>query len=535
MTSIAATVLVAALLGEEQDAKAPPSPAEACAALARLALPQASVASARIVSGDFLPPAGLAPWLAGDPALYKTLPGFCRVALVAAPSAGSAIEIEVWMPAEGWNGRFRGQGNGGFAGEIHYRAMATAVRQGYATAGTNTGHSGVATDASWALGHPEKVADFGYRAIHAMTEHAKSAIRGFYGRDARRAYFVGCSNGGRQALMEVQRFPADYDGVLAGAPANNWSRMLAKGLADAQATTGDAYIPPSKIPALARAVAAACDAADGLTDDILGDPPSCRFDPASLSCRGADSESCLTAPQVAALRAVYEGPRDSKAVRIFPGIVPGAETGPGGWGLWVTGPAQGKSLTFAFQSGYFANMVYEKADWDYRTANVEQALAASQEKTRHLLDATDPDLSAFKARGGKLVVYHGWNDAAISAWNTLDYHQSVVARMGRQETEAFVRLYMVPGMQHCDGGTGPDSFGQHGNGPPDDPRRNVLLALEKWVEEGKAPSALLGTRNDDGDPARGTRLRRPLCPHPEVARYKGKGDPTDAASFACAP
>ncbi len=537
MSSVLATTTIAALLGAGLQEPAPPSRADSCRRLGRLAVPQTKVAFAGIVSGDFTPPADQSPWLGGDPSLYKTVPRFCRVALLATPSADSAVLIEVWMPAEGWNGKFRGQGNGGFAGEINFRAMASAVRQGYATAGTNTGHSGKVTDASWALGHPEKVTDFGYRAIHVMTELAKSTIRAFYGREARRSYFASCSNGGRQALMEVQRFPADYDGVVAGAPANNWTRLLSKVLADSQATTVDpaSYIPPSKLPAIAKAVDAACDAKDGVTDGVIGDPPACRFDPAILSCREGDSEACLTAPQVAALRALYEGPRDAEGLRIFPGHVPGAETGDGGWGLWITGPAPGKSLSFAFQSGYFSNIVYERADWDYRTASVPQALTAAREKTAHALDATDPDLSAFKARGGKLVLYHGWNDAAISAWNTIDYYDSVVSRLGRQETEAFVRLYMIPGMKHCDGGAGPSSFGQDGAGPRDDPRRNVLLALERWVEAGTPPSGLLATQYRDGDPARGAQATRPLCPHPQVAKYTGQGDPTDAASFTCAP
>jgi feruloyl esterase len=337
--------------------------------------------------------------------------------------------------------------------------------------------------------------------------------------------------------MEVQRFPGDYDGVVAGAPANNWTHMLAKAIADAQATTLDpaSYIPTRKLPAIAKAVNGACDTRDGLADGIVDDPASCRFDPSSILCKEGDTDACLTAPQAKALRALYEGPRDSKGGRIFPGYLPGAEEGEGGWGPWITGQAPGKSLIFAFGIGYFSNMVFEKADWDYRAADVPQLLAVAEEKTARALDATAPDLGAFKERGGKLILFHGWNDPAISALNTIDYYDSVVSRLGRGDTGAFVRLYMVPGMQHCSGGPGPDALGQDGNGPRDDPRRNVLLALEQWVEEGTAPGALVASKRKGDDPAQPAEATRLVCPHPQVAKYSGKGGPSDAASFACAP
>ncbi len=509
---------------------------DSCGGLAQLALESAKVVSATAVAaGAFTPPAGLSPWMSGDPSFYKTLPAFCRVVVKATPSADSDIAIEVWLPAAGWNGRYRGQGNGGFAGEIDFRSLATAVSRGYATAGTNTGHAGGGTDASWALGHPEKVTDFGYRAIHEMTQVAKATIRAFYGKPQQHSYFASCSNGGRQALMEAQRFPEDYDGIVAGAPANAWTRLLTKAIADAQATTLDpaSYIPAAKLPAIAKAVNGACDAQDGVADGVLNDPRRCRFDPATLQCKDGDAASCLTAAQVAALGKLYAGPHDSSGRVIFPGYVPGAEEGQGGWGLWITGPAPGKSLLFAFGVGYFSNMVYEKADWDYRGANLEQALKAAQEKTGQKLDATDPNLAPFAARGGKLILYHGWNDPAISALNTIDYYDSVVARLGRQATEAFTRLYLAPGMQHCAGGPGPSFFGQFGAAQASGPEGNAPLALEQWVEAGKAPSALIAAKYVDDDPAKSVQSTRPLCPYPQVAAYQGQGDPNAAASFVC--
>jgi feruloyl esterase len=516
----------------------PASPGtDACLGLARIELPEAKIVSAGTVpAGAFTPPPNVTPWVVGDPSFYKTLAAFCRVVVRATPSADSDIQIEVWMPVEGWNGRFQGQGNGGFAGEIGFRSMGAALGRGYATAGTDTGHSGGATDASWALGHPERVTDFGYRAIHAMTQVAKTAIKAYYGRSPQRSYFGSCSNGGRQALMEAQRFPEDYDGILAGAPANAWTHLLTKAVADAQATTLDpaSYIPSGKLPAIAKAVNAACDSRDGVTDGVVNDPRQCRFDPAALLCKDRDSDACLTAPQVTALQKLYQGPHDSSGREIFPGYLPGAEEGDGGWGPWITGPAPGKSLLFAFGTGYFANMVYERADWDYRTANIEQALSAAEAKTAPKLDATDANLTAFKARGGRLILYHGWNDPAISALSTIGYYDSVVGRLGRQDTDAFVRLYMVPGMQHCGDGPGPSSFGQSGAAPPYEPRRNVLTALEQWVETGAAPSAIVATKYANDDSAKGVQTTRPLCPYPQIAKYKGQGDPNEAASFECA-
>jgi hypothetical protein len=515
------------------------SGAQTCEGLAQLPFVGAKILSAQTVAaGTFTPPPDTAPWMVGDPAFYKALPAFCRVVVEATPSADSSIKIEVWMPANGqsgggWNGKLQGQGNGGFAGEIGYGQLGASVFQGYAGVGTDTGHAGGATDASWALGHPEKVTDFGYRGIHEMTRVAKEVVKAFYGKDPQHSYFAGCSNGGRQALMEAQRFPEDYDGILAGAPANFWTHLLTKALADAQATTLDPanYIPSSKLPSIASAVNAACDAQDGVADGIVNDPRKCHFDPATILCKEGDSEKCLTAAQVTALKRLYEGPNDAQGQKIFPGYLPGAEEGPGGWGTWITGTAPGKSLMFVFGGGYFSNMVYAKADWNYRDANIDEALKAADEKTAQSLNATEANLVAFKTHGGKLILYHGWNDPAISALNTINYYKDVTDRMRGQEPEAFVRLYMVPGMQHCGGGPGPDSFGMSRGAK--DAQHNVALALEQWVEKGITPNVIVATKNEGADLSKGAKMTRPLCPYPQIAKYKGKGDTNDAANFAC--
>jgi hypothetical protein len=507
-----------------------------CEQLAQLALPNTKITSAQTVAaGAFAPPANMAPWLAGDPSFYKRLPAFCRVIAEDKPASDSDIKIEVWMPSSDWNGKFRGQGNGGFAGEIDYRVLALAVLQGYASAATDTGHAANGSDASWALGHPEKIIDFAYRAIHEMTIVGKATVKAFYGDAPQHSYFANCSNGGRQALMEAQRYPEDYDGILAGAPANYWTHLLSSALYDAQTTTSDpaSYIPMSKIPTIAKAVNAACDAKDGVTDGILNDPRQCHFDPATLLCKTADSNECLTQPQVTTLKKLYQGAHDSKGQQIFPGFVPGGEEGQGGWGLWITGPAPGKGLLFAFDGGFFSDMVYGQADWDYKKANLDEAVAAADKKFSGVLNAVETNMKPFASRGGKLIIYHGWNDSGISPLNTINYYESVQNKVGKQEADSFLRLYMVPGMQHCGGGPGPDVFGQMGFSSSNDPQHNIYIALEQWVEKGAAPTTIIATKQAGEGAAAAAKMTRPLCAYPQVAKYKGSGDTNDAANFVC--
>jgi Tannase and feruloyl esterase len=512
------------------------SAGQSCEQLAQLALPNTKITSAQTVApGAFAPPASMAPWLAGDPTFYKRLPAFCRITAEAKPSADSDIKIEVWMPQSGWNGKFRGQGNGGFAGEIDYRTLGLAVAQGYASAATDTGHAAEGTNAAWALGHPEKIVDFAYRAIHEMTVVGKATVKAFYGDLPQHSYFANCSNGGRQALMEAQRYPEDYDGILAGAPANYWTHLLASALYDAQTTTLDplSYIPTSKIPTIAKAVNAACDGKDGVADGILNDPRQCHFDPATLLCKAADSDACLTPPQVTALEKLYLGAHDSEGKEIFPGFLPGGEDGGGGWPLWITGTEPGKSLLFAFGEGFFSDMVYDNADWDYRKANLDQAVATADKKFSGVLNATETNMKPFESRGGRLIIYHGWNDAAISALNTIHYYESVESKMGKQDADSFLRLFMVPGMQHCGGGPGPDIFGQMGFSTANDPQHNMYLALEQWVEKGTAPTTVIATKQPGGGAAAAVKMTRPLCAYPQVAKYKGSGDTNEAANFVC--
>jgi feruloyl esterase len=294
------------------------------------------------------------------------------------------------------------------------------------------------------------------------------------------------------------------------------------------------FIPPAKIPAISSAVLEACDGLDGVHDGILNDPRQCHFDPTKMQCKaGEDTDKCLNAPQAVALKKIYAGTHDSHGREIFPGYLPGAEEGEGGWGLWITGPTPAKSLMAFFAIGYFSNMVYEDSDWDYKTFAVDAGFKAAEEKTSKDLNAVDANLGPFKARGGKLILYHGWQDPAIPAINTVNYYQNVLAKMGQREADSFVRLYMVPGMQHCDNGPGADAFGQVGRLVFEDPEHSVDAALEQWVEKGTAPPTIIASKYS-ADDKRHAKLTRPLCAYPLVAKYKGAGDSNDAASFECA-
>jgi hypothetical protein len=523
-----------ALLGLLFSATASAFADDACDHLSTAKIPNATIALAQqVAAGEFKGPP--APFSGVDiSSLYKSLPAFCRVVIEAKPTSDSDIKIELWLPAAGWNGKLQGIGNGGFAGLIDTMQLGTAIKAGYAATATDTGHAGSPVDAAWAVGHPEKVIDFGHRGIHEMTRVAKALVQTYYGKAPQRSYFAGCSDGGREALMEAQRYPEDFDGILAGAPANNWTPLLATAGYDTQALTLDpaSFIPPAKIATIAEAVNAACDELDGVPDGILNDPRQCHFDPTTIQCKAEDSDKCLTAPQVAALKKLYGGTLDSNGHVVYPGYPPGAEGGKDGWGLWITGPAPQKSLMAFFGKGFFSGFVYGKPDWDFKDFHVDADLKAANEKTAAALNATDPDLKAFKERGGKLILYHGWNDPAISSLNTVNYFNTVVEKMGQKDADSFVRLYMAPGVQHCGSGPGPDSFGQVGDLKFEDPTHSVDAALEQWVDKGTAPAAIIASKFEGQDHSH-AKMTRPLCPYPETAKYSGSGDTNDAASFSC--
>jgi feruloyl esterase len=496
--------------------------ASTCESLASLSLAQTTITLAEShAAGPFTPPGASTP---------LQLPAFCRVAGVVAP----AVRFEVWLPTpSAWNRKFQGVGNGGLAGTISYGAMAAALARNYATASTDTGHQVTNPDGIWALSHPELIVDFAYRATHEMTVKGKAIAAAYYGEPASLSYFVGCSKGGQQALMEAQRFPDDYDGIIAGDPANFWTHHYLGGhlwpsLAILRDTTGAHYIGPSKLPALAAAVNAQCDALDGVTDGVLTDPRRCHFDPQALLCPGVETDACLTAPQIEALQEIYAGPGSD----IYPGLLPGGETGPGGWSAWITGATPGKSLHLTLGIPFFKYFIFDDPNWDFHTLNftsdvtfTDQKLVLGQPMAK-VINAVDPDLGDFRELGGKLIHYHGFSDPDITPLNSINYFESVVGTLGHgrkrkgnglRETQEFYRLFMVPGMQHCAGGPGADHF-------------DMLTALEKWVEEGVAPRRILASHVVSNV----TTFTRPLCPYPQQAVYSGSGSTDDAASFACA-
>jgi Tannase and feruloyl esterase len=487
-----------------------------CEALGQLQLPDTTITMAeRISSGDVTRPGLEKP--------LPTLPPFCLVAGVLRPTPDSYIRFEVWLPEKDWNQRYLGVGNGGFAGSIGYTGLAGNLRRGYATAGSDAGHQAEAEDASWAFGHPEKITDFGWRAVHLTAERAKDVINAYYGKPPQNSYFDSCSDGGREALMEAQRFPQDYDGILAGAPAYSWTHLITSGVGLLQSTIGDphGYISSFKLPAVEQASLAACDAADGVKDGFLSDPAKCHFDPEVLLCKGADSLECLTRPQVESLKKFYAG------TSLSGGYTAGDELA---WGKWVLGPGPAAADGAQYVQNYFRYMVTDDPKWNIMTADMQQSFQQAVKKTGTALDAANPDLRPFKARGGKLIMYHGWNDPAISPWNSIAYYQNVQKTMGDAETSGFMRLYMAPGLEHCAGGPGPAAFGQLGIPTTGGPKFGVFDALVDWVEKGVPAENVTATKYS---PDNKVIMTRPLCPYPALAKYKGSGDTNDAANFVC--
>ncbi len=499
--------LLALLSGAPAFAKGPMT----CESLVSLHLSDTTLESAtQIPAGTYDPP--------GPDAPIANLPAFCRVVGVTSP----AVRFEVWLPQAGWNGKFQGVGNGGTAGFISYGAMAAALRRGYATASTDTGHVnlpfGNSFDSTWALGRPDLVADFGHRGLHVTTVNGKKITTAFYGNNPDHSYYVGCSKGGQQGLMEAQRYPDDYDGLIAGDPANNWTRFYAGAhLWYSIATLKDpeSYIPASKIPLLGNAVNAACDGLDGIVDGVLDDPRKCKFDPAVLTCTaGQDPATCYTPKQVKAVKDIWSGVRNSAHELIHPGLVPGGEAGGGGWAAWTTGSAPFAGIHWLAADGFFRYMVFDPT-FAPLNFNFDSDMAFSLAKVGKSLDAIDPDLRPLKRRGAKMILYHGWSDPDISPLNTINYYKQVVKKVGG-DTPDFLRLFMVPGMQHCSGGPGPNSF-------------DALTALENWVEKGIAPKSIIASHSTAGVVDR----TRPLCPYPKVAVYSGTGSTNDAANFQC--
>lgn len=469
-----------------------------------------------------------------------TLPAHCRVTGTIKPAPRSNIVFETWLPATGWNGKFQGVGNGGFAGDINYRGgLVEGTQRGYAVASTDTGHSPGGFTAPWAVGNIDAQVDYGHRAIHLTAVNAKAIIEAYYGRKPRLSVFSSCSNGGRQALMAAQRYPEDYDGIIAGAPAWDFTRLSQIFIWNGTSLTRTpgSNIPPAKLPAIQAAVLSQCDALDGLKDGLVRDPRACRFDPKPLRCTGADSDACLTGDQLAALADILRGPPIARAPRI--GYEPaGAEAYPGGWAPWISSKDPMMTGAGVFGLGlprFFADMpeaTFANFDFDRDGPLLDKAIGP-------ILNADSTDLSAFFGRGGKLILYHGWGDAAIPPRMSIEYYEQVRARVGAAADDS-MRLFMVPGMQHCNAGPGLNSFGQGASPYPSAlPEEDIGAALEAWVTRGLAPEQLVAASASnilagpmDRRLAKATRTGL-LCAYPRVAVWNGAGDAGQFTSYRC--
>jgi feruloyl esterase len=490
-----------------------PLSATNCEGLANLSLPHTAITTARsLPPGTFVQD--------GTPPI-PNLPAFCRVAATLTPTADSNIRIEVWMPDGGWNGKYQGTGNGGYAGAISYGSLAGALRGGYAVANTDMGTASSAVpNGDGLIGHPERWADWGWRATHEMTVAAKEIIRAYYGREPERSYFYGCSTGGEQAMMEAQRFPDDYDGIVAGAAANNRTRLHMEifwAYAAGARSPAD-HIPADKLPLITDAVLNACPKAKAAaTDTFLTSPEDCRWDPAPLLCKAGDAPSCLTAEQVATVRSLYSGPRNPATHdSIYPGVPRGSEFG---WtDAMLQAPRPPYDSLFKWVFG---------PDWNWRSFDFNQDVAAVDARLAPMVNATSPDLSTFKAHGHKLIAYHGTADWLVPPQGSIDYYKDVLEAQAapaashnqsrEQETQTFFRLFLVPGMAHCSGGPGLNTG-------------DFSQPLELWVEKGIRPVEIPARRIEQDTIV----ITRPLCPYPQTVRNNGTGGGKDTASFSCA-
>ncbi|MFG5408717.1 tannase/feruloyl esterase family alpha/beta hydrolase [Piscinibacter sakaiensis] len=481
------------------------------------------LAATPVAAGSFQPPTGGA---------QANLPAFCRITAQATPTSDSLINFELWVPeGTGWNGKLVATGNGGYSPTLNYGDMAYAMRQGYAVVGGDTGHqSSDPNEMFWGVGRPEKIADWGTRSIHAITVPAKRIVADLAARSATQAYYYGCSTGGHQAYAQMQRYPDDFDGVIAGAPGNNRTRLnvefLHRFLSNrVPGSNTQLILTPAKASLITQRVVAACDAVDGVVDGVLEDPRQCtpdRFSIDALQCSGADAADCLTAEQVAAAKKIYAGPKNARTgAQLYPGLPVGTEAGwPGYWGG-----------SEPVRADYWRLWSFENPQWNWWTFDYDRDVTFTDAKLGPLVDHTSADLSRFKARGAKAIVYQGWQDPVVNPIDTIAYVDRVKAAQGSQaEVDGFLRLFMVPGMGHCSGGAGATQFGNQGGASPVlSAERDVLMALDRWVTSGTAPDRLVASRVVGGNVVR----TRPLCAYPKKAVYGGSGSTDDAANFSC--
>jgi feruloyl esterase len=471
--------------------------AATCESLAGVSTPKVAVTLAKSQeAGSFEPP--------GSSRAVTGLPAFCRVAVTLRPTGDSDIRAEIWLPASAWNGKLLAVGSGGWGGAIGYGALADGLRRGYATVASDDGHE--SEGASFIVGHPQKLIDFAYRAEHDMTVEAKGLVKAFYAREPRHSYWSGCSGGGREGLLQAARYPDEFDGVVAGDPADVRRNAWALSLAVRTFKDPQSRIPPEKYAMIHQAVLAACDAQDGLKDGLISEPERCHVDFTSLECKGADGPSCLTHRQVESAVAIISPAKSARGEVLFPRLEPGTELR---WGRLAGGPEPGDLFLDQFRY-----LVYPDTHWDWHAFQLDRDAAKAHATNKDVLEL-NPHLAAFAQHGGKLLIFHGWADQQVAPGASIEFFQSA-ATAGPKPAEGWIRLFMAPGMAHCAGGEGPSEF-------------DALGALEHWVEEGAAPAQILAAHRTAGQVDR----TRPLCPYPQVARYQGSGSIDDAANFAC--
>ncbi len=496
----------------------PAAAQQKCESLASVKIPNVTITKVTAGKpGDSLP--AQAGGMGNVPGRAMKVP-FCRIEAFSAPTSDSHIGIEVWLPdPANWNGKFLAAGNPGFIGGLTASGLAGIMEQGYVAGGTDTGH--VDTDNpdrdtqgfQWAIGHPEKWADWGYRAVHEMVVVTKTMAEKYYGKPIQYSYWNSCHNGGNQGLNEAQRYPDDFDGIVAADPAF-WISHLQSGslyiswvaLKDGVGAPG--YIPPAKVASLNKAALAACDRDDGLEDGLIVDPTKCKFDPASIRCKGADSDSCLTAAQVDTARKIYAGAKFKDGTPIYSGFEPGSEST---WNFMI------EKEPFSVNINFFKGMVFQDPHWDFRTFDVDRDTRKAIAETSRYVDGNNPDLRPLKKAGGKLMIVSSWNSLALPPRQVAEYYRSVEKAMGGPEqTRDFARLFSIPGAGGCV--VGPDF--------------KAFEAMQDWVEKGIAPDRITYIYRESGRGGKPTKTR-PVCAYPEVSRYKGSGDVDDAANFTC--
>jgi feruloyl esterase len=516
-----------------------------CEQLATLSLPNTTITSAQVVTaGGFTPPnlagrggaggssafagtlgpvpdmpgrvtantAGLGLGYNGGRGIpaYSTLPAFCRVVATLKPSASSDIRMEIWMPIAAWNGRFRGTSPNGLGGVVNYNSMAVGLTDGFAVASTDTGHQG--GDTGW-MQIPDKVTDFAGRAMHETTVAGKALTAAYYGAAPNYSYMIECGGGSAAALHEVQKYPADYNGIVVGGHAAHLTRQIfgQVWLWMAAHPNGVAVLPSVKLSVLHDAVLAKCDRLDGVKDGLLENPMRCTFDPKEIECKSGDGPTCLTTAQVEAARKIYAGPTNPRThEQVWSPLFRGSELD---WSFFTDSPGP-----IGIATSTMRDAILKNPNWDYRTSGIDfdRDVAAADRSDLARVNASNADISAYVRQGGKLILSGGWNNALVPAGAVLNYYNSVVAKIGRDDARRAVRLYMVPGMIECNGGPGTDTF-------------DMLGVMRQWVEHGQAPNEVVASRVEHGNVVR----TRPLCPYPKVATYQGHGSTDDASHFVC--